>query len=223
MLNRQGFLFLLVGPSGVGKNTLLNRVLERLSECRQMPTATTRAPRPGETDGVQHYFLPTNVFDRHIRAGDFIEWKEVHGNKYGTLRLVVEQAIRCGQDLIADVEVLGARELKHLYPDNVVQIFVTPSDSLYLDLDILEQRLRQRGPISENELANRLGRAQFEFGFAPECDHMLVNDQLEAAIERLLEIIGSQPELCVDLSEPLKLAQAPVVNSSSYPMSMSVG
>jgi guanylate kinase len=222
MSNREGFLFLLVGPSGVGKNTLLNCVLDRLPDCLQMPTATTRARRPGEIEGVHHFFLSTIDFNRRIRAGHFIEWKAVHGNKYGTLRSVVEDAFRGGRDFIADVEVLGASELKHLYPHNVVQIFVTPSDSRTLDLRILEQRLRKRAPISEQELAERLGRAQFEFDSAHLCDHVLVNDHLEAATQRLLNIIKNQRTLVVAPSEELELTHAHVVNGFDLPVGVSV-
>jgi|YNPMSStandDraft_2_1061718.scaffolds.fasta_scaffold08282_2 guanylate kinase len=180
----KGQLFILVGPSGAGKNTLLAKSLEKVVGLTQMPTCTTRSPREGERDGEQHFFLSEEKFDQLIQEKSFVEWQVVHGKRYGTLKSVVEQGINTGKDYIADIEVLGAFSLKESYAGNVILIFVLPSS-----MEILEQRIRQRGYVSEDEVAVRLSRVQFELTYMPKCDYVIINDDLEVAIEQLKGII----------------------------------
>ncbi len=185
---REGILFILIGPSGAGKNTLMKRVQEQLGSLSQLPTATTRAMRPGEQEGREHHFVSHEQFQELIDSGALIEYQPVHmGELYGTPRRTVEDAIRAGQDLIADIEFLGAGQISEAYPHNTVLIFVTPSS-----LDILAQRIRQRGNHSAEERANRLERAKFEMTFAPQCQYLILNDILEPAAEHLYQIIESE-------------------------------
>ncbi len=179
-----GLLFLLVGPSGAGKNTLLNRVLERVADCTQMPTATTRPPRMGEIEGKHHFFLTEDDFRRLIEQGAFAEWQKVHSNRYGTLKATVEEGIRSGKLYIADIDFIGTSALKEQYPDNVISIFIIPSS-----IAILEQRIRQRGMDSEEEIARRLQRVPSELLFKEKSDYVVINDDLEAATEQIIGII----------------------------------
>jgi len=185
---REGILFILVGPSGAGKNTLMKRVQDQLGDLPQLPTATTRAMRPGEKEGREHRFVTHDQFQELIDTDALIEYQPVHmGELYGTPRQTVEDAITAGQDLIADIEFLGAGKIYEAYPNNTVLIFVTPSS-----LDILARRIRQRGNHSPDEQINRLERAKFEMTFAPRCQHLILNDILEPAAEHLRQIIKSE-------------------------------
>lgn len=183
-MHRKGLIFILVGPSGVGKNTLLFNVRQQVPNLMQMPTGTTRPRRPGETE-KQHLFFTDEEFDRLVHEGAFLEWQVVHGKRYGMLKSIIEQGIHSGKDYIADVEVLGAFDLKKAYPDNVVLIFIRPPV-----MDVLEQRIRQRDPhISDEELAMRVGRAQFEMSFMDKCDHIIVNDNIDTTTIQLKRIV----------------------------------
>jgi guanylate kinase len=188
-----GLLFLLVGPSGAGKNTLLNRVLEQITDCAQMPTATTRASRLGEIEGQHHFFLTDDRFDQLAAQNAFVEWQFVHSRRYGTLKSTVEGGFRDGICYIADVEVLGAELLKKQYPDNVILIFITPSS-----LADLEQRIKARGAITAEEMRERLQRAQIELPFQSKCDYVVINDDLEVATKELIKIISEKRQQAKD-------------------------
>lgn len=185
---REGILFILIGPSGAGKNTLMKRVQEQLGDLAQLPTATTRAMRPGEQEGREHRFVTHEQFQDLIDTDALIEYQPVHmGDLYGTPRQTVEDAITSGRDLIADIEFLGAGKIYEAHPDNTVLVFVTPSS-----LDILARRISQRGNLSPEERVNRLERAKFEMTFAPQCQHLILNDILEPAAEHLRQIVISE-------------------------------
>jgi guanylate kinase len=187
-MSLEGTLFILVGPSGAGKNTLMKRVQRQLGDLPQLPTATTRAKRDDEEEGREHHFVSREAFQHLIDTAALIEYQPVHmGNLYGTPRQTVEQALGAGRDLIADIEVLGAGKIYEAYPDNTVLIFVTPSR-----LDTLAERIRQRGGITPKAAANRLERAKFEMTFAPKCHYLILNDILEPAVEHLRQIIVSE-------------------------------
>jgi len=184
----EGILFILVGPSGAGKNTLMKRVQEQLGDLPQLATATTRAKRQGEQEGREHRFVSRAEFQRLIDTGALIEHQPVHGGDlYGAPRKTVEDALDAGRDLVADIEFLGASQIREAYPQNTVLVFVTPSN-----LDILAERIRQRGNITPEALADRLERAKFEMTFAPECDYLILNDIVEPAAEHLRQIILSE-------------------------------
>jgi guanylate kinase len=189
--HRPGLLFILIGPSGAGKNTLLKRVLERLDGFQQMPTATTRPRRADELEGVHHFFFSEEEFDRQLASGAFVEWQRVHSWRYGTLKATAERGFENGKMYIADIEVLGAKQLDQLYPENVILIFVTPSPPDIPNLLVLEHRIRQRGDIPDAEIHVRLARARMEFKYRDMCDHILINDDLDHAITDLAQFIMS--------------------------------
>ncbi len=181
--DRQGLLFILVGPPGVGKNALINAVLNETENLRQLATATTRPMRPTEAPGREHHFVSTEQFHKMIDNHELLEWQQVHLNLYGIPRQTVEEAIASGQDLTADIDVLGATYIRSLYPDNVVLIFIKPPST-----EALESRMRARGE-PKDEIAQRMKRVMMEMNYAPLCDYQLVNDHFEQAANRLEEII----------------------------------
>jgi len=186
-----GIFFVLVGPSGAGKNTLMRQVMEHLPGLNQVATMTTRSKRPNEQEGVQHRFVSRERFQQAIEQNELIEYQCVHQKDlYGTPRDVVENAIASGTDLIADIEFLGADKLYEEYPASTVLIFVTPSN-----LRILADRIMQRGDTSPQELAGRLDRARFEMTYAPECHYLIINDNLEPAAHHLRQIVLTERSL----------------------------
>ncbi len=187
-MSRQGILFILVGPSAAGKNTLIRRVQQQLRDLSQLATATTREPRDDEVEGREHHFVTKDAFQKLIDTGALIEYTPVHMDDwYGTPRQTVEDALHTGQDLIADIEFLGATEVHAAYPETTVLIFLTPSR-----LDTLPERIRQRGGLSRQAIANRFERAKFEMIFAPKCDYLILNDIIDPAVEHLRQIIISE-------------------------------
>jgi guanylate kinase len=183
-----GVLFVLVGPAGVGKNTIMKHVMEKLPILRQLPTVTTRAMRPGEQEGREHFFVSPDQFQKIKASNGLIEDQEVYpGMFYGTPRQQLNEALRNGEKLIADIEVVGAARLHHAFPDNTVRIFVAPPT-----LADLEVRLRQRGNMSEEELHHRLKRAKDEMVYADKCDYRITNDNLEYSVDAVVNIISQE-------------------------------
>lgn len=181
---RQGLLFVLIGPAGTGKNTLMNGVLSRVADLHQLPTATTRPIRPAEVQGREHLFVDVAEFERMDRDGELIERQRVHGQHYyGVPKSTVENAIAANRDLIADIDILGASYLRSLYPDNTVLIFIKPPS-----IDALEERLRIRGE-NEQEIARRMHRVGLEIAYAPLCDYLIINDNMARATELLYGIV----------------------------------
>lgn len=183
---RQGLLFLLIGPPGAGKNALMNDALGRLDNLRQLATATTRGIRPTEVQGREHLFINTDEFHKMIEDGTLFEWQQVHGNLYGIPRKTVEDAFAEGQDLTADIDVLGATYIRSVYPNNVVLIFVAPPT-----IAELETRMRARGE-SETSIRTRMKRVEMEMTYAQLCDYVIVNDDLARAAGKLNDIIRSE-------------------------------
>lgn len=183
-----GMLFILVGPSGAGKNTLMRRVRPHFADLPQLATATTRPMRPDEQQHREHLFVSHEEFKRMVAQGDLVEYEMVHlDDWYGTPRQTLEQAFARDQDLIADIECLGAMKVRAAYPDNTVLIFVSPSS-----VEVLAERIRMRGNVAADELTRRLARARFEMAYARHCDYLIINDVVEPAAEHLRQIIISE-------------------------------
>lgn len=197
-----GLLFILVGPSGAGKNTLMRAAKQRFADLRQLATATTRAMRPGEQQNREHLFVSLAEFQRMVASGELVEHQNVHlDDWYGTPRRSLESAFAEDRDLIADIECLGAEQIYAEYADNTVLIFVSPSS-----VEVLAERIRMRGNVSDEELAGRLARARFEMTFARHCHYLIINDVVEPAAEHLCQIIAS--ERARRRAEPLPAALA---------------
>lgn len=185
----QGRLFVVAGPSGAGKGTLIAELLRRYPTAWLSVSATTRKPRQGETDGVQYYFLSTDEFKEMLASGDFLEWAEVHGNLYGTPRTEVADKLSSGYDVILEIDVQGARQVREKEPD-AVSIFVVPPSP-----EVLEARLRDRGTEDEAELQRRLRNAQEENREKDDYRHVVVNDQLYRAVEEFCAIYEEESPL----------------------------
>ncbi len=179
---RDGKLFILSAPSGAGKTTLAKALIESAPDTVLSVSYTTRARRPGEVDGVDYYFVDEDEFLAMVSAGEFLEHAQVFGNWYGTAFAAVEKLVREGKNVILDIDWQGARKIRERTP--AVSIFVLPPD-----LDELERRLRNRGQDSDLVIARRMREAAEEMRHYREYDHVVVNDDKEAALNDLRAII----------------------------------
>ncbi|MBM4320469.1 MAG: guanylate kinase [Deltaproteobacteria bacterium] len=184
--SKTSVLLIVAAPSGTGKSTLCRTLLASAPELELSCSYTTRKPRPGERTGVEYHFVDEATFDGMIARGEFIEWFPVHDHRYGTSRLLVEQALQQGKDLLFDVDVEGAAALKQAYP-RAVSVFILPPE-----LAALEQRLRHRGSEDEATIALRLSRVRREFSRAESFDYLVVNDVLAQAEQDLLAIYRAE-------------------------------
>ena len=181
-------VFVITGPSGVGKGTLIRGLMERLPALQLSVSATTRAPRAGERDGVEYHFLTREEFDRKVAAGEFVEHADYAGRSYGTLRCELEARMREGVPVVLEIEVQGARQVRAAMPD-AVQVFIAPPS-----LAALRTRLIGRGTDDGAEVDRRLRVAEQELAAQPEFAHVVVNDRLEDALARLTEIVAAEME-----------------------------
>ena len=178
-------MLVITGPSGVGKGTLIRTLRERVSGLELSVSATTRAPRPGEGDGVDYHFLSEAEFDRRLAAGEFIEHAEYAGNRYGTLRSEIGRARESGvRALVLEIEVQGARQVREALP-GAVQVFVAPPSE-----EALRTRLVGRGADDPEQIERRLAVAARELAARDEFEHVIVNDRLEDAVEELVELVA---------------------------------
>jgi guanylate kinase len=184
---KTGQLVVITGPSGVGKGTLVQLLLEEHPEYFLSISATTRSLREGEEDGKSYYFLQKEQFQTWIAEKKLLEWAEYAGNYYGTPRQPVEDQIAQGKTVLLEIEVLGARQVQQTFP-TARRIFILPPS-----VEILETRLRGRGSDSETAIAKRLAQAKEELACAPEFDYQLVNDDLGQALEQLITLIAESP------------------------------
>ncbi|KUG29244.1 guanylate kinase [hydrocarbon metagenome] len=177
--NRLGLLFVVCAPSGAGKSTLLAALCREFPELSFSVSATTRAPRPGEVDGRDYHFMSVEEFSRLRDTGHFAEWAKVHGNFYGTpMRPVVDQ-LASGKDVLFDIDVAGADQLRQVFSDGAYVFILPPSR------DELARRLSGRGTETPETLARRLANAAGEIAQAARFDYLVVNDDLETALDRL--------------------------------------
>jgi guanylate kinase len=179
----RGHLFIISAPSGAGKSTLGRLLRRRCPELAYSISSTTRAPRPGEVDGTDYFFVDPERFRRGIANGEWAEWAEVHGNWYGTSRAVIDGALEGGRDLLLDIDVQGAAQIVERYPD-AVTIFIRPPS-----LDVLRRRLVGRATDSPAAIRRRLEDARTEMACQERYRHVVVNDHLEDALEELVAII----------------------------------
>ena len=171
----------LTAPSGAGKTTIARRLTQMVPETRFSVSATTRAPRTLERDGVDYFFLTEPEFRRRIENGDFIEFESYAGHLYGTLRSELERVAAEGVALL-DIDVRGALNVKRLYGDDALTLFIQPPS-----LAALAERLKNRKTESEEVLRTRLERAELEMTYAPEFDAIVVNDDLETAVAETVD------------------------------------
>lgn len=170
-------LIVLSAPSGGGKTTVARRLLEAYPQLRFSVSATTRQMRPGETHGKDYFFLSHEEFLRRIDEGDLLEYEEIFGNLYGTLRSEVERSLHDGVPLIFDVDVKGALSVRKAFPDDTLLMFISPPD-----MAILEQRLRARSTESDEQIRLRLARAAMEMQYIGQFDIVIINDDLQKTL-----------------------------------------
>ena len=182
-LQKQGRIIVVSGPSGVGKTTLVETILEHSSSIVRSVSATTRLPRSGETDGVDYHFLPKSEFERLIEQNGLVEWTKYGENYYGTLKSTLESIIKAGKDIVLTIDVDGAIQLKKLGLSCLLIFILPPS------VQILRQRLEERKTETESELNQRLERAKAEFDLVAYYDYCVINDQIPLAIQQLIKII----------------------------------
>lgn len=182
----KGKIIILSAPSGTGKSTIINRLMK--DEALRLGfsvSATSRAPRGEEQHGREYYFLTPEEFRQKVDAGEFVEWEEVYqGTCYGTLASEVERVTSSGNNLIMDIDVKGALNVKKRFGDEALSIFILPPS-----IEELERRLRDRSTDTEESIRKRLDKAEFEMGFAKDFDNRVVNDNLDQATEEVRSLI----------------------------------
>ncbi|MGH7584203.1 MAG: guanylate kinase [Gemmatimonadales bacterium] len=176
----------LSAPSGAGKTTIAARLVAERDDCGYSISATTRPPRPGEVDGVAYYFLSEADFERRLAAGEFVEHAEYRGHRYGTLASEVVRVTHAGRNVLLDIEVLGARQVRARYPDAVLVFIVPPSGA------VLAERLRGRGTEDGATIEGRLQRALDELSAAVEYDYVVVNDDIGLAVRTVNAILEAE-------------------------------
>jgi guanylate kinase len=191
-------VFIISAPSGSGKSTLVHRLLKTVPNLAFSISLTTRAPRAGETPGVDYIFISRKDFEERLARGEFLESAEVYGNYYGTNRETFEAATREGKDLVLDIDVQGARQLKVAIPQ-AISIFVLPPSR-----DVLEQRLRSRSQDSEEVIERRLRGAAAEVQNYTQYDFVLINREIEEASARLANIVEAERQRKARMEEEVR-------------------
>ncbi|MDX1592094.1 MAG: guanylate kinase [Balneolaceae bacterium] len=183
----RGKIIILVSPSGGGKSTMKKRLIEDFDQLQFSVSATTRAPREGERDGVDYYFLDRREFNEKIQKKEFLEWEVFYnGTMYGTLRSVVENDLNKGYFVLLDIDVLGAKNVKQMYGPEALAIFLSPPS-----IQVLKERLLARGTEDPESLQTRLERAENEMAYANEFDVNIVNDDLDKAYAKIRKTVST--------------------------------
>lgn len=178
-----GSLFMVVAPSGAGKSTLVNALLAQEPAIKLSISYTTRAPRPAEQHGREYYFTTVDDFMQRREAGEFLEWAEVHGNYYGTSRLLIAEQMRLGTDVLLEIDWQGAQQVKKQFP-HAVGIFILPPS-----IPALEERLKKRGQDEPHVIARRLLAAGGEIAHAAEFEYVIINQEFATALSELSAIV----------------------------------
>lgn len=189
--NHKGLLLVVSSPSGAGKTTLCRRLRAEFPQLGFSVSYTTRPPRPGETNGVEYFFVDPGEFTEMVARDEFAEYALVHGNNYGTSAALVSQALADGHDLLFDIDFQGGRQLRRKFPQDVVLVFILPPS-----LGELDRRLRSRGTDAPEVIDRRLRVARDEMGHYDEYDYVIVNDDLGRAYEALRAIYLSELHRC---------------------------
>jgi guanylate kinase len=179
-------VFVITGPSGVGKGTLIRDLLSRVPDLELSVSATTRAPREGEIDGRDYHFLTSEEFEQRVEEKDFLEFATYSGNRYGTLRSEVERCLDAGRSVVLEIEVQGAQQVRAAKPDSV-QIFIAPPNPA-----VLRERLIGRGTDSTEAIDERLKVAEQELAAQDDFDHQIVNEDISQASEELVDVVRSE-------------------------------
>ena len=178
-----GSLFVVAAPSGAGKSTLVNALLAQEPGIKLSISTTTRAPRPGEQHGREYFFTTSDDFVARSDAGEFLEWAEVHGNYYGTSRLLVEKQMKTGTDILLEIDWQGARQVRKQFPD-AAGIFILPPS-----IAALEERLYKRGQDEAHVITKRLLAAGGEIAHAPEFEYAIINEEFNVALSEMSAIV----------------------------------
>ncbi len=182
----KGNLFVVSGPSGVGKGTVCKKVRDMDENVKISVSATTRSPREEDTEGVTYYFLSKEEFEKMIANDEFYEWANVHGNFYGTPKKPVEEFLANGIDVILEIDVQGGMIIKEKNPETVMVFIAPPS------MEILEERLRGRGTETEEQIQKRLFNAKKELEYEEKYEYIIVNDELDKAVSELYGLIVNE-------------------------------
>ena len=194
----KGKLFVISGPSGVGKNTILNRVVLESEHVRYSVSATSRAARPGEVPGSSYFFVSRARFEEMIAQDELLEYAEYVGNYYGTPLAPIREAMAQGMDVVMDVEVIGAKKIKARVPEAVL-VFVATSS-----MEMVRQRLEKRGDVSPKAMEERLERATWECSQAGSYDYIVLNDDVDQAVQELQAIMLAEKCKTMDRIHLLK-------------------
>jgi guanylate kinase len=184
-MNKKGLLFIISGPAGSGKGTIVSRVRE-LAQFDFSVSATTRSPRPGEEHGVHYYFIDKTEFEGKIEAGEMLEYAQYVGNYYGTPKKPVEDALAAGRNIVLDIEVKGALQVNEKMPE-AVMIYILPPD-----YETLLSRIRGRGTETEEVIQKRMNEARNEIRTFPKYDYVVINDTVEKAAQDVLSILRTE-------------------------------
>jgi guanylate kinase len=184
--NKKGKLIIFSAPSGSGKSTILQALLNRGLNMEFSISATSRAPRGEEKDGVEYYFLTPDEFRQKIKEEAFLEWEEVYkDNFYGTLKSEIERITSKGKNIVFDVDVVGGVNIKKMFDDKAISIFIQPPS-----IDELKKRLTERGTETAEKIAMRIGKAEEELSYASQFDQVVINDDLEKAVNQTEKLLN---------------------------------
>lgn len=185
--NHKGKIVIISAPSGCGKSTIISAINERGNVSMKFSvSATNRPPRPGEINGIHYHFLSDKEFHENIERNNFVEYEEVYpGRFYGTLKSEIDDRMAAGDTVVLDIDVKGGVNVKNMYPDNSLALFIEPPS-----IEALKERLTGRGTESADSLSQRLARAEYEISFAPSFDCIIVNDSLDKAVEEVETLIS---------------------------------